>query len=352
VNVALFNSRPATGPTGPPRPTPQPRAPLPPFDEGTWESVDGGAPAFHPVYTELPAPPAPFGDARWWRGDAWGVTVPGLPYVAGGAQGAAQSRVLTYFLDRYGREWEDRILDAHLVRGYTHFSLSPQDSFAHGLSLADYVAMATRVRRAGFHVHHLLRSKYYTAPTFDPADARPTIEALLEADALQILTPGWECNFWSPTMVRQMIDHDAAVVGTRCLVMLHFYAHYISWQENHETPTDFWKANVGKVDGVLYQCDPVWSAGMASARINDALVRLSPGGLWGLGDSGRGHPIDVVGWELIATLQFNNGHTTPDGRLADEDMGNLRGYELLCTPGPMSVYGFGNGARMPDGSVL
>jgi hypothetical protein len=381
--LLLLSRKPAPPPL-PPRPAPEPRTPLPPFDEGTWESPDANTPAsYHPVYTELTTTPALFGDPRWWRGDCWGVTIPGLPPVEGGASGPAQDRVLSYFLGRYGRDWEDRILEANLVRGHTHFSLSPQDEFAAGMSTDDYVAMSVRVRQAGFNVHHLLRSKYYTEPAsvivmgtgqrrrrlrahldppdlwgphisraaFDPASMRPLIEQLLAAGAAQVFTPAWEMNFWSPTACRAMIDHDAAVIGMNALIEIHFYPHYISWQEPDETPTDFWLANYGKVDGVLYQCDPFWSAGMMTARVTDALDRLAPGGIWGLGDSGRGHPIDVVTWETIATCQYN-GIDDGNGREADEDQGNRKGFELLCTPGAMAPYGFGNGGRAADGTVL
>jgi hypothetical protein len=148
-----------------------------------------------------------------------------------------------------------------------------------------------------------------------------------------------------------MIDHDAARIGMSALIALHFFPHYISWQLPTESPTDFWQQNVGKVDSVLYQAEPFWSAGMMSARINDALDRLAPAGVWGLGDSGRGHPFDVVGWELIATQQYGNG-LDGNGNVADEDHGNLKGFEVLCTPGRMAVMGFGNGARYPNGSPL
>jgi hypothetical protein len=168
---------------------------------------------------------------------------------------------------------------------------------------------------------------------------------------MQIESPAWEMNHWSPEIVRAMIDHDAALIGLRCRIMLHFFPHYISWQANDETPTDFWRANFGKVDGVLYQCDPAWSAGMMAARCTDCLDRLAPGGVWGLDDSGRGHPIDFTVWETIATNQFNNGYDG-DGRLADEDIGNLKGYECTCAPGLMTVAGFGNGGRRQDGTRL
>jgi len=337
-----------TGPTTSARAPLVPRAPLPPFDTDTTDP-DTGAPL--PVHTTLRAEPPTGPDVAFWRGDAWGLTFDGLPPVPGGAGGAAQSRVLTYFLGRYGRDWEQKILQRHQQNGYTHISLSPQDEFANGMSADDYVAMAVRCRKAGLFVHHLMRSKLYTGNPPDLDEPNALIERLLDAGAMQVHTPAWEMNYWSPEVCRDMIDHDADLIGTRCRIMLHFYPHYISWQPNDQTPTDFWLANYGKVDGTLYQCDPSWSAGMMAARANDCLDRLCPGGLWGLGDSGRGHPIDFTIWETVATKQFNND-VDGDGRLSDEDTGNLKGYECQCSPGRMIVQGYGNGGRRPDGTVL
>jgi hypothetical protein len=323
------------------------RPPLPEFDR---DSVDPDTGAPLPVYTVLRVPPSD--ESFFWRGDTWGLTIEGLPYVAGGADGPARNRVLTYFLDRYGRAWEEKILSLYCDHDrYTHISLSPQDSFSAGQSEDDYIKMSVRCRKAGLEVHHLMRSKYYTSDSPVLSDPDHLVERLLQEDAMQVLTPAWEMNYWSPSVCRRMIDHDASLIGTRAQIMLHFYPHYISWQENHETAADFWRQNYGKVDGVLYQCDPHWTAGMMAARITDGLDRLAPGGLWGLSDSGRGHDIWYVAWETIATCQFNN-LTDGDGRLADEDIGNLKGYECLCSPGRMTVKGYGNGGRMPDGSRL
>lgn len=378
-----------------------PRAPLPPFDTLTYDPETG---ASLPVYTTLREAPPITPEVGWWRGSAWAITLADLPLVPGGATGPAQSRVLTYFLDRYGRSFEDKIIEAHLQRGYTHISLSPTDSFANGQSEDDYVAMAQRCKRAGLFVHHLMRSKYYpwpspskaskskskSRPTMDPTlnrlrERRPTlstkdaaeilkghppkaatfsanasgdmdgpnalIERLLDVGAMDVETPAWESNYCSPEEVREMIDHDAALIGDRCRIMIHFFPHYISWQANDESPTDFWRANYGKVDGILYQCDPSWSAGMMAARATDGLDRLAPGGLWGLTDSGRGHDIWYVGWETVATKQFNND-VDGDGRVSDEDTGDLKGYEFQCAPGRMVVRGPGNGGRLPDGNPL
>jgi hypothetical protein len=227
--------------TVPPAPVFVQRPPLPPFDP---DSVDPDTGAPLPVYTELREPPPAGPEVRWWRGDAWGLTVPGLPRVDGGADGPAQERVLTYFLDRYGRDWEERILKTYRSYGYTHISLSPQDSFAAGQSEDDYVAMAVRCRRAGLFVHHLMRSKYYTPREvelrpggLDLSAPDALTERLLAEGAMQVHTPAWECNHWAPSTVREMIDHDAALIGARCLIMLHFLPHYISWQE-HDEPGD------------------------------------------------------------------------------------------------------------------
>jgi hypothetical protein len=308
VKPALYG-----GPTALAPPVVVVRPPLPPFDP---DSVDAETGAPLPVYTTLREPPPSTADVGWWRGDAWGLTIPDLPAVPGGAGGPAQDRVLTYFLDRYGEPWIDRIIGAHRDYGYTHISLSPQDSFAFGTSEDDYVRLSVRCRDAGLFVHHLMRSKYYTPqatmtatkskkpshrdrdynrlrekhrkppkagqfaapPDLSQPDA--LINRLLSEGAMQVETPAWEMNHWSPEVVRAMIDHDAALIGDRCRIFLHFFPHYISWQANDETPTDFWKANYGKVDGVCYQCDPYWTAGMMAARTTDCLDRLCPGGLW------------------------------------------------------------------------
>jgi hypothetical protein len=368
-----------------PPPVIVPRAPLPPFDAPTTDP-DTGAPL--PVYTTLREAPPAKADVSWWRGDAWGITIPDLPIVPGGAtSGGARSRVLTYFLDRYdraaggGTTWEKKILDQHRANPYTHISLSPQDSFADGCTEDEYVAMSVRCREAGLFVHHLMRSKYYTSvsvtaaqrrdprrnrrlldrrrrpptqfeamPNFDEPNA--LIERLLREGAMQVETPAWEMNFWSPSTCYAMVDHDAALIGSRCIILSHMFPHYISWQENDETPTDYWNRMHGKLDGQLYQCDPEWSAGMMAARCTDCLDRLAPGGLWGLSDSGRGHPIWFICWETIATQQFNN-LADGDGRdPADEDIGNLKGFECLNAPGLTSVRGYGNGGRRPEGTPL
>lgn len=350
-------------PPAPPKPVwpPKPRAPLPPHNPSTFESPDDSTPkSWHPVFTTAPVLPPPDASCRVHRGDAWGVTVPGLPDVPGGARPGtpAASRVLTYFLGRYERAkpgMEQTILEAHAAAGYTHFSLSPQDEFAEGMSEAEYVAMSVRVKRAVGCVHHLFLSKYYTdAANPDLTQSFRLMDALAEAGALDVITPAWEMNFMQPDVVRRVINafaakRDALAVKytARARLALHFFPHYISWQANDETPGHWWNENIRVgVDAVYYQGNPEWTMGMLSARIQDCLQRLVAGGTWGLTKS-----IDFILWEDIATQQYNNLRTG-NGRLADEAEGNLRGLEGVSVPGPMPVIGYGGGARKMDGSAL
>lgn len=326
---------------------PIPRGPLPPFDPDTTDP-DTGAPL--PVNKIIPYPVPKERNKIWWRGNFGAVTIPGLPWVEGGATGPAQDRCLTWFLDRWAVDWQHTILLTYAQRGYTHFTLSWPDSRIYGTSIAGYVDLARRVQSYGLWVDHHFFAKGIDPQNPDPSTVYPLIDALLGAGALDIGTVGWELNaFNDPDQIQRLIDGVCSrTVPAGIPTYLHFLPHYASWQENHEQPGDFWNRQIGKIQGLKYQCDPRWSAGMMQARVNDVLVRLIKGGLWGIP-----HTFDVVVWETVLMAQFNNaaGGTSPSGHY-DEDYGDLIGYETLCSQGPMPVMGFGNGGRMPDGAII
>lgn len=283
----------------------------------------------------------PRGTLRWWRGNLCGIRLPDLPSVAGGALDS--SLVLSWFLDRYAFSDQDRIIRKTLEDGYDRITLSWPDSAAFGQSIAQYVDTSNRLIRAGLLVDHHFFSKVYDGLNPDPATAYPVIDALLAADAISLGTVGWELNAFNdpgPTFQR-LIDGVCGRIhaGNPAIpVYLHFLPHYASWQANTESPHDFWMRQVGKIQGLKYQADPGWDAGMIQARTNDVLVRLCPNGLWGTPG------FDVVAWETTAQTQFN-------GEMA-EDRGDLQSYQQLCTLGPMPVMGYGNGCRRPDGTAL
>lgn len=316
--------------------TPIPRGPLGPFDHASTDPQTG-APL--PVATTLPYTINPQPSILYRRENAWGVTVPNLPVIPGGADGPAKDRLLSWFIDRYSLSDQESALLTYAERGYTHFTLSWPDSRAVGQSIDDYVRTAKRVQSFGLWVDHHFFSKDFDGQNPDPVSVYAVIDALRDAGAIDCATVGWELNaFNSPEHIQTLID-GVCQQTEGIPTYLHFLPHYASWQGNHEKPTDFWVRQQGKIQGLKYQCVPDWSVGMMQARINDVLVRLIRGGVWGLPQT-----FDVIGWETIATLQFNND--------ADEDRGDLVGFETLCSPGPMPLSGFGNGARMPDGAVI
>jgi hypothetical protein len=298
----------------------------------------------------LPAPPpAENGTLRWHRGNFCGLRIPGLPNID---NGAADECLFSPHLDRYPRWVEDEAMKQCLYNGYDRIVLSWPDSRGAGQSLQQYVDQAKRWRAAGIYPMHMLLSKYYDPEDPDPAILDPVIDALLEADVLPLVSPFWEGNlFISPEAMPGIIRHVAARIGaglhTTTILGIHFSPHYAAWQPDRPggSGADFWNAEVDGValcqvvDQLWYQADPEWSAGMTCARTNDVLQRLVAGGMWGLKQS-----VDVVPWETTAYVQFA-GHM-------DEDHGDLKMYEQLCTPGPIVCQGYNNGSRRPGGEWL
>jgi len=326
----------------------EPRGPLPPFDRDTADPDTG---ASLPVHTTFNGPAPAREDDGYHRANLWAVTIPGAPFVAGGARGDAQNRLLTYLVDRYPRDWQDRWFEAYAARGYRHFWLSIPDSRdGTRLTLSDYLDLTTRVKAAGLIPCHFLRSKDYDGRNPDPEHVAPWVDALLSIDGITMASHAWEASLWyDPAVLRSTIDHDALRwPSVRWAVHLQQgYADFGPGGDGHG-PT-FWKANIKVgVKTLLYQykTDPAWSAGMMQARGNDVSVRLRAGGLWGLPQT-----VDWIAFEIIAQCQFNN-QLDGDGRFANEDIGDLKGYECLCTPGPLAPRGFGNGARYPNGDPI
>lgn len=348
--------------SGSPAPLPpQPRGPLPAFHQQSYDP-ETGAPL--PVLTTLNGTIPPLDDPKYHRSDLWGVTVPGLPRIERGASGAAQERMLSYLLDLYPLDWQAKGLKAHGQRGYRQFWLSPPDSMKgpSRLSIPQYRDMSWRVKDAGLRPCHMLRSKDFDGREPDPREIYGLIEALVAIDAIDKAAHAWEASlFYSPEAYRKTVDEDC-----RRFPMIdwcdHFqegYAHFGVDGEPEDASkraAEFWEQNIAVGSKTLlyqYHCidspgNPAWTAGMMQARGNDVSVRLIKGGTWGLSQT-----VKWVAFEYAGMTQFNNLHDADNpSRLVDEDLGNLLGYEMLCTYGPLAPSGFCGGARMPDGAVI
>lgn len=332
-----------------PLPVPISRGPLPPFDRDTTDPETG---ASLPVNTIVNGSIPPYADVLYHRANLWGVTIDGAPFIDGGARGPAQNRLLTYLLDRYPLDWQQRWLATYGARGYRHFWLSIPDSRDRThLSLEQYLEMTSRVMQAGLIPCHFLRSKDYDGKNPDPGRVGEWVDALLDVGGIFEASHAWEASLmYDPQKLRETIDHDAQR-WPQILWGVHLQQGYADFGPDGyaDHGARFWKANIAVgVKRLYYQykTSPPWSAGMMQARGTDISLRFRQGGLWGLPAT-----VDWIPFEVIAQLQFNN-ERDGDGRLADEDIGDLKGYETLCTPGPLAPRGFGNGARYKDGSVI
>lgn len=261
-----------------------------------------------------PGPVGPFRPApRFWRGNMCGVRVAGLPPIDGGA--ADPSLVLSWFYDRYSAADRDAITRAWRAKGYTHVLLSWPDSRDFGQSPRQFLATCQELIHDGFFPCVMLASKDH-----DPADVNAITNSLVPV--LQLLfgvvpmfCVGWELSLWlSPTQVQQLIDSIALTVmawpGT--LLYVHFQEGYPSFQQPGGTVADFWRLQVGKLTGLLYQKKIAQTDAQFLDSLKDCLERFSGG--WNMpADSGFGHPFDFVALELSAMTQFNGSCSEAEG---------------------------------------
>lgn len=280
---------------------------------------------------------------RFWKGNMCGVRIPNLSYTAEGAHDP--SIVLSWFYDRYNTESQSRIKRDWKDKDLTHHNLSWPDSRAVGQTEDDFIETNL----------DLIDNKFYPCPflfskDFDRGKDVPTLLAetsIIRSKLRQIGVPllciAWEASLWlTPEDHQELIDAitpEFVSIGTRCYC--HFQEGYPSYQPDGKFVSDFWKANVGKLTGILYQKEIAQTDAEFRDSISDCLQRFSGG--WGMpDDSGFGHPFDFVCFELSATRQFNEAYT--------EQEGNRLGTFAINSPhcfGPTGVEAFvmgsGNG---------
>lgn len=277
--------------------------------------------------------PAP----RFWRANMCGIRIAGLPPIPGGA--ADSSLFLSWFYDRYDVGWRGAIRGQMQTKNHSHWLLSWPDARANGCSPQQFLNYCHELIADGFYPCVMLCSKDY-----DPKEVDTILSGLgqilpLLIGVVPMFCIGWELSLWlTPTQVQQLIDAITSQTLTQpgTLNYVHFQQGYFAFQQPGGTTADFWKANVGKLTGVLHQRDLSWDKPMYQARIVDCLQRFA-GGFNFPSNSGFGHPFDFVALEITAIDQFN-------GRMSEAD-GNAWGQTALGTPpvGTVQVMGAGNG---------
>lgn len=285
------------------------------------------------------APEAP----REYCGNMCGVRIANLPNVAGGKD---PTLVLSWFYDRYDADGRKRVRDAWKARGYLDVLLSWPDSRDFGQSPDQFVGTCRELVADGFRPCVMLLSKYY-----DPADdfagcmahVDQILDKLLEPRCVSRIGIAWEQSlFLSPQIVQQLVDTIAprcVAAGVKCYT--HDRGGYAKYPEN-ATPEisfgEYWRRQVGKLTGILYQWNLDWHPDDLQPRLTDILERFA-GGYGCPADSGFGHPFDLIALEITAMRQY-------DGQMSEAD-GDTWGTKAIETPAVngVRVQGSGNGRR-------
>lgn len=345
---------------------------------GSSFSAAPAGPAIDPVTPDLsatygpsvvaPFPPGTYEHVLPWvpprtrdflRANAWGVTMPGFPWVPG-ASSRHPERILSWFLDRYSPAQQVQILDAHRARGLTHFILSAPDSLGPAdngparppgaaQSLESFVALCGVVKSRMPYCTVFLGSKDFQPANMTAAQwtayALPIMDVLMSAGVVDEFVPGWEWDLWNvpgaPTLDALRAIGDHAHSGG-CSCWLHFSPEKTSWFADREPRGRFgFYDDLGaSIDGLMYQTVPGWSMPTTQARIVDTLAQF--------GRQGNRHRFRF--YEDVASQMFDGDHP-------DEADGNMRGYLACCTNDNVAhtdatVWGYGNGGEQPDGSPL
>lgn len=356
---------------------PPPRAPLPPDPPGQYDRV-------------LPFTPPSQPDKLFYRGNFCGVRVPGIPLLPGMAgytvppwnqnQAPFCPPIMAQDLMFY---WAKGLTDAvssyfqvYLRDGYTHLQVSVGHAVEAGLSPDQLVAFCWAAKSAGIRfldfwwlgggpwgwdserpdIHPENRDRDWA---YWWGVIQPYWQAVLSL--MDCCCVGWQLDGYNTADPRQIdstwqapiqniIDGFAALcVPLEIPIGTHWRNEAGAWPSPpnpYGLPVDrfgWWKRQHGELTWFHHQGDVNLDIGTYQAKLVDT---LNPFGDGRMGTSGLfgDRPYSLIVYEDSAQAQFN--------LYMNEDEGDQRGYLLSCTHAASHVGGYGNGARLPDGSVL
>lgn len=315
-------------PPVPVRPAPITRAPL-------VFPVCGSCPEPDSYDQMLPWTPPQARD--YLRANSWGIPIPGLPFLPGIGSREHPERFLSYLFPLYPTPCQEQWFVENHRRGYTHVVFSwPNARVQAGQNIAQFKADCQRAKAAGFSVHAKVGSK-----DMDPRDQ--TLEQWqLALEPLMDLCAGTvdEYSFW---------EYDAFNVDGQTAIDIHkyfgakahaqgasFWCHFLPEHAFWCPQGDefWWRALGADVDGLDYQAKSEWDIGELQARSVDILNLFAR----------TGHKLRQFE-PGTPSLMFAGDHPT-------EDEADAIGYLACCTKANSQVWGYGNGARKPDGQPL
>ncbi len=316
-------------------------------------------------------------DVTFYRGQFCGLRVAGAPWVPG-CEASNTDLMMTCLLDRYPVEWQDRFLAkyagyyTHLQRSFGHAMASPDEGWA-GVSLEQFNALSRRAKQTfglfldqwiigGGALYNCNQPLEYWQPIVDQL-----VEAFVASGTIDTACVGWQLDqLFGATpgnACMRVLCYVADKIPSTIPVSTHWMNEALAWwKTGGEVWTDrygsievkdrfsWWLAMRPYLSGGYHQGDTTLARtnpGLYQAKLRDTLNAFYDGRMGQSRRTGVEQPFKLVVFECTAQDQF-------DGKCS-EDEGDLTGYLLTCTKADVGggvMAGYGNGARMPDGSVL
>lgn len=279
----------------------------------------------------------------FWKANMCGIRIPGLPPVPGGA--ADPELFLSWFYHLYDAGWRAIIRAAMKARGLTHWLTSWPDAQDAGVSPDEFAALNRELIVAGFFPCPFLSAKPTNSSNVRSVpETLANIQAVLPAlFAAKVpgLCLGWELSLWlTPQDVQWLTDQlYIPILQTQARFYVHFQEGYPSYQPDGGTVADYWRVNVGKLTGLLYQKKLDQNDAQFLDSISDNLQRFCGGFNMPSHSGVQDGPFTWTALELDAQWQFN-------GRDSEAE-GNRLGQLAINAPhcfGPDGTEAFVNGA--------
>lgn len=305
------------------QPLPDPRKPLPSLPPGVYDRT-------LPSNQVIPTSPV----KRWPRANWFSVEVPGLPWIDGQSREHPEM-LLSFMQHRYESAQQQKNLDAHAARKFSHFMTSWANARQDGLSLAQYVEVAKRVKGT-MPFHHVMLAGKET----DPRDAQwpeleptiaPCLEALIRANAVDMVSL-WETQLWQApgAPLQTNLDGISAICKPNGVDQWFHNATEMTWWGTTNR-ADWWQQQIGVLTGILYQGNVAWDMPLRQAHIADSTNNRTAA------------PTFADGRHLFCAAEMD-GMSIYDPFFSEE-LSDLRGNLHLCTAGLTPVSGYCSGGR-------
>lgn len=315
-------------------------------------------------------------DTYFYRGNFCGIRLVGAPVVPGG-NAANPDLVMACLLDNYPREWQEKYLFTYASYGYTHLQRSIGHSMFYGGTVQTHIDLSKRAQSYGLFCDEwflgggegdgwMFKTRDQDAAYWDPFIG-PIVAQMLAAGAVDTACVGWQLDQWNApgNPLISIIAMFARLLPATVPLYTHWMNEAMAWWKtggevwidplhwpfgiNVTDRFSWWLAMQPYLTGGYHQGSSemaVNDPGLYQAKMRDTLNPFSDGRM---GNSERNGPRNFAFIEMEPTAQFQFDN------VIDENQGDLTGYLLTCTISDGSggvMAGYGNGARMPDGSPL